>query len=118
MCALRALLAAACLLGLAGCGNQRNDTAADACRGAIAGKLGAKSFSLDRGDMAKRARDESPEVVAIASTIVFDKGLSTEYSQTFDCRVRLENGKPASVIGLQFNWNKDDLKKVNADTGG
>ena len=92
--------------------------AADACRGAIAGKLGAKSFSLDRGDMAKRARDESPEVVAIASTIVFDKGLSTEYSQTFDCRVRLENGKPASVIGLQFNWNKDDLKNVNADTGG
>ena len=118
MCATRALLAAACLLGLAGCGNPRNDAAADACRGAIAEKLGAKSFSLDRADMAKRARDESPEVVAIASTIVFDKGLSTEYSQTFDCRVRLETGKPASVIGLQFNWNKDDLKKVNADTGG
>lgn len=118
MRATRALLAVAAWLALAGCGNPRNEAAADACRGAIAEKLGAKSYSLDRADMVKRARDESPGVVAISSTIVFDKGLSTEYSQTYDCRARLENGKPASVIGLQFNWSKDDLKKVNTESGG
>jgi len=60
------------------------------------------------------ARDESPEVVAVSSTITFDKGLSTEYRQTFDCRVRVANGKASDVIGLQFNWSKDDLKKANA----
>jgi hypothetical protein len=29
--------------------------------------------------------------------------------------VRFENGKPPDVIGMQFNWSKDDLKKVNSN---
>ena len=49
---------------------------------------------------------------------MFDKGLSTEYQQTFDCRVRFDKDKVSDVIYLQFNWNKDDLKKVNAGNGG
>lgn len=106
------LCVAACCL-LCACGASRNDGAVDACGKAIAEKLGAKTFSIDRGDMLRNAKDESADVITIASTIVFDKGLSTEYSQTFDCRVRLENGKAPSVIGMQFNWSKDDLKKVN-----
>ena len=109
---LNLLLPAACLLLVAGCAATRNDGAVDACAKAIADKLGGKTFSLDRGDMTGHARDESPDVVAISSTITFDKGLSTEYQQTFDCRVRM--GKTADVIYLQFNWNKDDLKKVNS----
>ena len=64
-------------------------------------------------DMANHAKDESADVVSIASTIVFDKGLSTEYQQTFDCRVRFDKDKVSDVIYLQFNWNKDDLRKVN-----
>ena len=111
-------VAAMCLLLLTACGGSRNDSAADACGKAIADKLAGKNFSLDSKDMTQGAKDESPEVVVIASTIVFDKGLSTEYKQTFDCRVRLENGKPASVIGMQFNWSKDDMKKVNSASGG
>ncbi|HEY2395427.1 MAG TPA: hypothetical protein VGH81_05505 [Rudaea sp.] len=107
------LVPAACLLLLTGCGSNRNQTAADACGKAIADKLGGKTFSLDHDDMATHAKGESADVIALASTIVFDKGLSTEYRQTFDCRVRLENGKAADVIGLQFNWSKDDLKKAN-----
>lgn len=108
------LLAALCLLLLAGCGNSRNDAAIEACSKAIADKVTGKSFTLDRKDMGNHAKDESVDVVAIASTIVFDKGLSTEYQQTFDCRVRLDKDKVSDVIYLQFNWNKDDLKKVNA----
>ncbi len=107
------LVPAACLLLLAGCGSGRDEAAADACSKAIADKLGGKTFSLDRADLAAHAKGESADVIALASTIVFDKGLSTEYQQTFDCRVRFENGKPPDVIGMQFNWSKDDLKKAN-----
>lgn len=109
-------LTALCLL-LAACGTTRNDTAADACKAAISDKLAGKSISLDRADMVRKARNESADVVAVASTIVFDKGLSTEYDQTFDCRVRFEKGKAPSVIGLQFNWSKDDLKRASEGDG-
>jgi hypothetical protein len=68
--------------------------------------------------MTAHAKDESADVVYVASTITFDKGLSTEYQQTFDCRVRFEAGKAPGVIGMQFNWSKDDLKKVNSGGGG
>jgi hypothetical protein len=105
------ILVLAVFLTLAGCAGSRSDTAADACATAITGKLAGKTFSLDRNDMVARAKDESADTVLIGSTITFDKGLSTEYQQTFDCRVRL--GKTADVIYLQFNWSKDDLKKVN-----
>ena len=101
-----------CLL-IAACGDNRTDSAVDACSKAIADKLGGKTFALDRGDMGRNAKNESGDTVAIASTIIFDKGLSTEYQQTYDCRVRLESGKPADVIYMQFNWSKDDLKRVN-----
>ena len=109
------LPAALCLLLMTGCGNPRNDAAVSACSAEIADKLEGKTFVLDRDDMSRHARDESPDVVHVSSTVVFDKGLSTEYQQTFDCRVRLEKDKPASVIGLQFNWSKEDLKKANAE---
>ena len=112
------LLATGCLLLLAGCGNSRNNAAVDACSKAVADKVTGKSFTLERKDMANHAKDESTDVVSIASTIVFDKGLSTEYQQTFDCRVRFDKDKVSDVIYLQFNWNKDDLKKVNAGDGG
>jgi len=108
------LVPAACVLLAAGCAPTRNDGAVDACSKAIADKLGGKTYSLDRGDMTAHAKDESADVVGLSSTITFDKGLSTEYRQTFDCRVRFANGKVSDVIGLQFNWSKDDLKKVNA----
>jgi len=111
------LLATGCALLLAGCGSSRNNAAIDACSKAIADKVTGKSFTLERKDMGNHARDESADVVAIASTIVFDKGLSTEYQQTFDCRVRFDKDKVSDVIYLQFNWNKDDLKKVNPGGG-
>jgi hypothetical protein len=110
---VKLLVPAACLLLVAACGANRNDSAVQACSKAIADKLGNKTFSLDQGDMTAHAKDEAADIVALASTITFDKGLSTEYRQTFDCRVRFENGKPPGVIGMQFNWSKDDLKKVN-----
>jgi hypothetical protein len=99
---------------LAGCGNSRDNAAIDTCSKAIADKITGKTFSLDRKDMGNHVKDESADIVSISSTIVFDKGLSTEYQQTFDCRVRYDKNKVSDVIYLQFNWNKDELKKVNA----
>ena len=101
-----------CLLVTA-CGENRTNIAVDACSKGIADKLAGKTFAIDRGEMARSAKSDSPDTIAIASTIVFDKGLSTEYQQTFDCRVRVESGKPPDVIYMQFNWSKDDLKRVN-----
>ena len=118
MRAKSSFMAAACLLGLFGCSPSRHDLASDACRAAVAGKVGGKNFSLDQRDKTTTTKNKTADVIAIASTIVFDKGLSTESRQSFDCRVRLADGKPADVIGLQFNWSKDDLKKVKTDIGG
>jgi hypothetical protein len=56
------------------CGNSRNNAAVDACSKAIADKVTGKSFTLERKDMGSHAKDESTDVVSIASTIVFDKG--------------------------------------------
>ena len=109
--------AALCLLLLSACAGSRNDAAADACQTAIAAKLGNKTFAIDRKDMMRTAKDESADVVVIASAIVVDTGLSTEYAQTFDSRGRFENGKAPSVIGMQFNWSKDDLKKATSGSG-
>ena len=103
------ILPAFCRLAV-GCGPGRNDTAADACAKAVSDKLAGKTFSIDRADMAAHTRDEGADVVVVASTVVFDKGLSTEYQQTFDCRVRL--GKTVDVISMQFNWDKADLKRA------
>jgi len=107
----KTILPLLCALIVAGCGNSRNATVVDACSKAIAGKLEGKTFNLDRGDMLGHAKDESADVVDVSSTIVFDRGLSTEYKQTFNCRVRL--GKTADVIHLEFIWSKDDLKKAS-----
>lgn len=98
---------------LAACGNNRNDSALDACTKAISDKLAGKTFDLDRKDMAAHVKEEAADTLLIGSTAVFDKGLLNEYKQTFDCRVRFEKAGTPSVIWLQFNWNKEDLKKAS-----
>ena len=98
---------------LAACGNNRNDSALDACAKAISDKLSGKTFELDRKDMSAHVKDEAADAVLISSTATFDKGLLGEYKQTFDCRVRFEKAGTPSVIWLQFNWNKEDLKKAS-----
>jgi hypothetical protein len=99
-------------LCLCACGGGRNDQAGAACAKVIAEKLAGKSFELDRADMNAHASAEADNVVRIASTATFDKGLPTEYKQTFECRARFDNTQAPSVISLQFNWNTADLRKA------
>ena len=110
---VKLLVPAACLLLLAGCGSKPQ-------RKRRRGLQQGHRRQARRQDLQPRSRrHEQPTPRASRPTSSrsprpssFDKGLSTEYQQTFDCRVRFENGKAPDVIGLQFNWSKDDLKKV------
>ncbi|HZP66283.1 MAG TPA: hypothetical protein VFB32_08230 [Rudaea sp.] len=97
-------------LALAACGSSRNDEAAGACKAEIAKQLAGKTYELDLHDLAAHAKAESTDTVVLSSTAVFDKGLSTEYKQTYDCRVRFDAAGKPSVLFLEFNWN---LKKAD-----
>jgi hypothetical protein len=99
-------------LFLSACGHGPNDQAAAACSTEIAKRLNGKTYEIDIGDLAAHAKSEAADTLLLSSTAVFDKGLSTQYKQTYDCRVRIDSAGAASVIYLQFNWNTADLKKA------
>jgi hypothetical protein len=105
------VLAMGMLVG--GCGNGRNDQAAAACNAEITKKLAGKSYEIDLGDLARNVKSEAADTVVLNSTAIFDKGLSTEYKQTYYCRVRFDKADVPSVMFLEFNWNKEDLKKAD-----
>jgi hypothetical protein len=94
-------------LALAGCGNSNEQRAVAACQKAIGEKLAGKAYDLDAKDMLAKAKGAGDNVVALGSTVVFDKGLTSESKQTFDCRVQFDpknpNAEPA-VQALQFTW--------------
>jgi hypothetical protein len=108
----RALMVLALGASIAACGNSRNDQAAAACSAEIAKRLSGKTYELDLGDLAAHAKSESADTLLLSSTAVFDKKLSTEYKQGFDCRVRFDTNNVPSVLFLDFKWNTADLKKA------
>jgi hypothetical protein len=99
-------------LFLSACGHGRNDQAAAACSAEIAKRLSGKSYEIDVGDLARHAKSEAADTLLLNSTAVFDKGLSTEYKQSYECRVRFDTAGMPSVLFMQFNWNTADLKKA------
>jgi len=109
----RVMLVLVTALVLVACGKSRNDQAAAACSAEIAKRLAGKSYEIDIGDLAGHAKSEAADTLLLSSTAVFDKGLSTQYKQTYDCRVRIDTAGTASVLYLQFNWNTADLKKAD-----
>jgi hypothetical protein len=109
----RVMLVLALGLAVTACGDKHNDQAAAACSAEIATKLSGKTYEIDTADLAQHVKAEATDTLLLSSTIVFDKGLSKEYKQTYDCRVRFDKADVPSVIFLEFNWNKEDLKKAN-----
>ena len=94
-------------LALGGCGQGNEQRAVAACQKAIAAKLTGKGFDLDEKDMLAKAKTDGDNVIALNSTVVFDKGLPSESKQTFDCRVQFDPKKPTAepaVQALQFTW--------------
>lgn len=106
---LLVLVMGACL---AACGNSREKQAATACSAEIAKRLAGKTYELDLRDLAAHAKAEAADTLLLSSTAVFDKKLSTEYKQGFDCRVRFDASNTPSVLYLDFKWNTADLKKA------
>jgi hypothetical protein len=106
-----AMVAVAMAVLLSACGGGREETAASACESAVRNKLAGRTFELDVKSMASKAKAESGDILSLNGEIVFDKGLTSEYKQTLDCKVRFEGGKEPAVILLQFNWSMDDVKK-------
>ena len=107
----RIMLVLVCGLFLVACGKGRNDQAAAACSAEIAKKLEGKSYEINIGDLARHAKSESADTLLLSSTAVFDKGLSTQYKQTYDCRVRFDTAGTPSVLYMQFDWSTADLKR-------
>ncbi len=106
-----AIVAVAMAVLLSACGGGREDTAARVCESAVRNKLAGRTFELDVKSMARKAKAENGDILSLNGEIVFDKGLTSEYKQTLDCKVRFEGDKEPSVILLQFNWSMDDVKK-------
>ena len=103
----RLLVVAFATLALAGCGNSPESRAVGTCEKAIAEKLAAKAFELDKADMAAKIQKTGEGDMSITSTVIFDKGLPSESKQTFECRLHFDPAKPdaePSVTFLQFNW--------------
>lgn len=93
---------------LAACADANRD-AADACMAEIRSRLAGKDITVDVDRLAGAATPDGSGTL-LTAPIVFDRGLASEYTQSIECRVRVEAGKP-SVIFLQFNWSMDDVKK-------
>lgn len=108
---MRAAIAAIAMAVLLGaCDGGREETAARVCESAVRNKLAGRTFELDVTAMARRAKADGNDILSLNGRIVFDKGLTSEYRQTLDCKVRFEDSKEPSVILLQFNWSMDEVK--------
>lgn len=94
-------------LGLAGCGADRNDLVVTACETEVNTRLTGQTFSLDRADMRAKVSFADEQRAELNSSVVFDKGLPTEKTQTFTCRVQFDPNNPAAppnVQSINFQW--------------
>jgi hypothetical protein len=98
------------MLLLSACGGGKEQQAANACDAAVKDKVAGRGYEMSVKELASSAKAEG-DAIRVSAPIVFDKGLTSEYKQVLDCRVRFEAGKSApTVIFLQFNWATEDLK--------
>ena len=102
----RLLVPAFLLSLLSACGGSLNDQVAGICMDAIVKELGDQTVERDTSRLAGLVRDDVPGIVVIESTILVDKGLTSEVSRGFRCRVQTDpTGKtPPSLILLQYGF--------------
>ena len=101
---IRPVFYAVVAFGLVGCGS---NPAVDACKAEIESRLQGKQAELDTAHMAEHTKSVDDRHVEIESNVLFNRGMSDEYSQTYICRVELKDasGKAtARVVNLTFNW--------------
>ncbi len=109
---MRTNLASCVFLLLTACGGSGpGSVAADACVTEVNQRLAGKTFELDTKKLAASAEQESgtADIWHLSTQIVFDRGLSTEFTQNLNCKTRVVADK-ASVLSLEFIWAMKDLK--------
>lgn len=109
---MRHVLASVLFLLLSACsGSGPGSSAADACVAEINKRLDGKTFDLDIDKLAASAEKESgtADIWHLSTPIVFDRGLSSEFTQNLKCKTRVDAGS-ASVLSLEFIWAMKDLK--------
>lgn len=91
---------------LTGCGGSSNDKVAKICIEGITAEIGEQPFESDAKQFASAVRDEGDGIVVIESTIIVDKGLTSEKKRGFMCRVQTDpQGKTEpSLILLQLGF--------------
>lgn len=100
------LIAVFASLTLSGCGGSRNDKVAQVCIDGVAAELGDQPFESDAKLFASLVREEGEGIVVVVSTIMVDKGLTSEVSRGFMCRVQTDpqGNTPPSLILLQLGF--------------
>lgn len=109
---MRPMLAGCLLLLLSACvGSGPDSIAAKACGAEVAQRLAGKTYDLDTNTLAASAEAETDttDIWRLSAPIVFDRGLASEFTQTFKCKVRVDAGT-ANVLSLEFIWAMKDLK--------
>ena len=91
-------------------GSGSNQAAVDACLAEASKRLAGKSFEIDSKQLEASAVSAEGEdgMFHLSTSIVFDAGLASEFTQIFNCKVR-QDAAGASVISLEFIWSMDDL---------
>lgn len=92
--------------GLSACAGSVNDKVAKICIDAITAELNGQPFESDAKQFAAAVRADNEGIVVIESTVVVDKGLTSEVKRGFMCRVQTDPaGKTEpSLILLQLGF--------------
>lgn len=109
---MRPILGCFLIVLLSACsGSGPADQAADVCVAEVGQRLTGKTYDLDKAKLVASAEKEADQsdIWHLSAPIVFDRGLSSEFTQNLKCKARVDTDK-ASVLYLEFIWAMKDLK--------
>lgn len=110
--AMRVTFAVLILAALGACaGSGAAQRAVDACTAEVEQRLAGKTWEIDidRFRASATVDPESADTLLLSAPIVFDRGLSSEFTQLLKCKAR-DSGSTANVLSMEFIWEMEDLK--------
>lgn len=92
---------------LSGCGGGINDAIVETCSDGISQQMTGESFVKDKTKWLAALKDEGQGIFSIQSEVTVDKGLTSEASRGFLCRVQTDAKDPSAsptLILLQIGF--------------
>ncbi len=92
---------------LSGCGGGVKDHVVETCSEGITKQMSGESFVKDTSKWLAALKDEGEGIFSIQSQVIVDKGLTSEASRGFLCRVQIDANNPSaspSLILLQIGF--------------